>query len=139
MNTLSKKITPNFFKEEIKHNCYFEVKKHWLALQNNQDCHLALEHHILYAILRGKDWRKCFTPITNEVKLINGAQTDLALGRALYRINSHYGVFDSFAQLIDRESCARLVRAVLQGRKDDAYNLSMFKDDFLTSGASHGI
>lgn len=122
MNTLSKKITPIFFKEEIKHNCYFEVKKHWLALQNNQDCNLALEHHILYAILRGKDWRKCFTPITNEVKLTNGAQKDLALSRALYRINSHNGVFDSFAQLIDRESCTRLVRAFLQGRKEDAYN-----------------
>lgn len=34
-----------------------------------------LTHHLLYAMLRGKDWRKAATPPTNTVKVENGALT----------------------------------------------------------------
>lgn len=122
MNTLSKKITPIFFKEENKTSCYNEVRELWLTLQKNDEIQLTLAHHILYAILRGKDWRKCFTPITNEVKLANGAAPDYAFTQAFYRLNSRLDVFNDFASLIEPEQCAKLVRSLLQGRKASAYN-----------------
>lgn len=122
MNTLSKKITPIFFKEEIKPNCYNEVKELWLTLQKNDEIQLTLAHHVLYAILRGKDWRKCFTPVTNEVKLANGASPDRAIVEAMYCLNSRLDVFKDFAHLINPEPCAKLVRSLIQGRRASAYN-----------------
>lgn len=142
MKTLSKNITPIFFKEENKINCYAEVKELWLELQKNKgENPLSLAHHILYAVLRGKNWGKCFTPITNKVKLENGAQEDKALIDALYYLNSRLSVFNDFSRLIDPESCAVIVRSLLNGKSalDTSYNLSMFEDDFLTSGVSHGV
>ena len=123
MNTLSKKITPLFFREEIRHDCYADVQALWRELHKNSEEHpLTLAHHILYAILRGKDWRKTFTPITNEVKLANGLAPDWALTEALYRLNAHLDVFKDFEPLIDSQSCAALVRSLLSGRKAFAYN-----------------
>lgn len=129
MNTLSKKITPLFFNEDTRHNCYNEVKAHWLKLQANSEQHpLTLAHHILYAILRGKDWRKAFTPISNEVKLANGARAELALTEAQYSLNARLSVFNDFAPLIDPETCAELVRGVTQGRRAGAYNPAAIED-----------
>lgn len=48
---------------------YFDSKDHYVALRakwsqlvNSEDKHqLSVEYHLLYAILRGRDWRKCFS------------------------------------------------------------------------------
>ena len=128
MNTLSKKITPFFFTEETRNDCYNEVRKHWLALQRDPEKTLTLAHHILYAILRGKDWRKTFTPVTSEIKLANGAQSDRALHEALFCLNARMGVYEDFAPLIDPQSCAIMVRAILQGRRASAYNAAALEE-----------
>jgi len=123
MNHLSKKTTPLFFREEIRHDCYNEVRQHWLGLLKNSKEHpLTFSHYILYAILRGKDWRKTFTPVSNEVKIANGARADWSLTEAQYRLNSRLDVFNDFAPLIDPKVCSTLVRALLQGRRAWAYN-----------------
>jgi len=124
MNTLSKKITPFFFKEEIRQDCYSEVQSLWKELQKSKKesgGSLTLAHHILYAVLRGKDWRKCFTPVSSEVKLANGARADYTLSEAMYSLGRS-GVYADFEPLIDTPFASNLVRSLLQGRRASAYN-----------------
>lgn len=131
MNTLNKKITKLFFHEEIRHDCYNEVRRVWAELQKNRkEYPLSLKHHILYAILRGKDWRKAFTPISNKVKLANGAGANTSLKNSLYQLQTHLNTFDDFSPLIDPKTCANLVRALLKERKDDAYNAECLEEIF---------
>ena len=74
MKTLNKNQTTQFF---TRPEGYDELINEWKTLKNpNAHCHM------LYAILRGKDWRKGFTPITNTVKLTNGQQPDQAKDKA---------------------------------------------------------
>jgi hypothetical protein len=124
MNTLSKKITPLFYKEEYRDNAFEAIKSHWKSLQDNPDIRLSLEHYILYAILRGKDWRKCFTPITNTVKLTNGMVSDQTLTHALWRLSNRSGDYALFEPIIASDKCQQLVKSLLTGRKAFAYNSS---------------
>lgn len=121
MNTLSKKITPLFFKEDIRHDCYSEAKKHWLKLQYSHK--LTLAHYIVYAVLRGKDWRKCFTPVTNEIKIINGTSPNASLRQAKFDLKYKLSVFNDFEPLVSAEECAKLVRTFLSDDSDNAYNI----------------
>lgn len=50
----------------------------------------SLTHHLLYAMLRGKDWRKTATPPTNTVKVENGALTGWCFWNA-YRTVKYSG------------------------------------------------
>lgn len=126
MNTLSKKITPIFFKEDIRHNCYNEVKKHWLTLQKSHE--LTLSHYIVYAILRGKDWRKCFTPVTNEIKIINGMAPTASLRQAMFDLKYKLNVFNDFKPLVNPEECANLVKSLLSDNTDCAYNVKTLSE-----------
>jgi hypothetical protein len=52
---------------------YLKFVENWKKITNSDEKYnLKCEHHVLYAILRNKDWRKCFTPCTNKNKLNNG-------------------------------------------------------------------
>ncbi len=63
MNTLSRAMTARFFPTV---NDYDALRRHWSALVNSPRKHeLKAEHHLLYLVLCGKDWRAAFTPITN--------------------------------------------------------------------------
>ena len=71
MNTLSRAITARFFPNPDSYNA---LRKHWSSLINSERKHeLTAAHHLLYLALTGKDWRKAFTPPTNQCKLDNGA------------------------------------------------------------------
>lgn len=71
MNTLSRAITARFFPNLDSYNA---LRKHWSDLINSERRHeLTAAHHLLYLALIGKDWRKAFTPPTNQRKLDNGA------------------------------------------------------------------
>lgn len=71
MNTLGKAITQRFFKNESGFDL---LQNDWARNWQNKEWRDSLTptHFFLYAALRGKDWRKGFTPITNDVKLSNG-------------------------------------------------------------------
>lgn len=87
MNTLSRAITAQFFTTP---ESYKALQAHWSNLMRSEGKHeLSAAHHLLYLALRGKDWRKAFTPITNLNKLNNGAFPDWGLFRALRSL--HYG------------------------------------------------
>lgn len=71
MNTLGKSTTKNFFKTESGYSDMVALWKQQIANGFQPTTYDLL----CYAILRGKDYRKGFTPITNEVKLANGAMS----------------------------------------------------------------
>jgi hypothetical protein len=84
MNTLSRAITARFFPNPDSYNAF---RKHWSALTNSERKHeLSAAHHLLYLALTGKDWRKAFTPLTNQRKLDNGAFWDWGMFRALQTV-----------------------------------------------------
>jgi hypothetical protein len=86
MDTLPKAITAQWFPTPT---AYHSFRAHWRALMNSDRKHeLVAEHHLLYLALTGKDWRKGFTPITNERKLANGAFYGWSLFRAVAAIHS---------------------------------------------------
>ena len=63
MNTLSKKLTARFF---LNSEGYQMLRDRWSKLMNSPEkVNLAPEHHLLYHVLIGKDWRKAFTMMTN--------------------------------------------------------------------------
>jgi len=87
MNTLNKERTrPILGAEEI----FAALERQWKIVVNGPQKHaLGPEHHLLYAALRGKDWRRGFAPITNRRKLDNGAFHGWGALVALRRI--HFG------------------------------------------------
>jgi hypothetical protein len=71
MKTLGKEITKRFFKDD---GGFDKLQAYWGRQWQNEQWREQLEpiHYFLYSALRGKDWKKGFTPITNAVKLTNG-------------------------------------------------------------------
>ena len=45
-------------------------------------------HHLLYLILRGKNWHRAFAPVSNPVKLENGGQYNWGARKALFALHS---------------------------------------------------
>lgn len=88
MNTLSRAITARFFPNS---NSYNALRNKWSDLINSERKHeLSAAHHVLYLALIGKDWRKAFTPLTNQRKLDNGAFWDWGMFRALQTLQLQF-------------------------------------------------
>jgi len=84
MNTLSKAITATFF---VNESGYQEIERIWKENLRNGGKPTAGQH-LAYMILRGKNWRKAFTPITNTKKLANGAMPyNWGLYKAWYNLS----------------------------------------------------
>lgn len=75
MNTLSKTDTATFITQEER----AALEAQWRTIRNTA----SPAHHLLYAALRGKDWRKGFTPPKNQTWLNNGGFYQWALWNAL--------------------------------------------------------
>jgi len=89
MKTLSRAITARFFPNPDSFNA---LHKHWSSLINSERKHeLMAAHHLLYLAMMGKDWRKAFTPPTNQRKLDNGAFFGWRMFRALRTIHCRFG------------------------------------------------
>lgn len=88
MNTLPRAVTARIIVDADR---YMALRRHWSALMTSDARHeLAPAHHLLYQALRGRDWRRAFTPITNPRRLANGAFVGWALFRALGQIHAEY-------------------------------------------------
>ena len=88
MNTLPRAITARFFPNP---NSYNALRKCWSDLINSERKHqLSAAHHLLYLALIGKDWRRAFTPPTNQRKQDNGAFFGWGMFRALETIQLRY-------------------------------------------------
>lgn len=84
MNTLSRETTARFFRTEAG---FTELRKRWSVLVS-EDKPLGPAHHLLYAILRGKDWRRGFAPCTNRRKLDNGIRRWTGATRAIVALHN---------------------------------------------------
>ncbi len=116
MNTLSRAITARFFPNV---ESYEALRRQWSAVvqseRSERKHELTAAHHLLYLVLRGKDWRKAFTPLTNRRKLDNGAFVAWGLFRALGTLQFGRDVeslLAPFGGLVTPEMLAQ-VRAVL--------------------------
>lgn len=96
MNTLSKDITSYILGSD---DAYDKLRTHWSILVNDKNSRRSLTnaHHLLYAALCGKDWRKGFTPITNKVTLENGGHYNWDLWDALNGVTNPWGTTDLLA------------------------------------------
>lgn len=80
MNTLNKTITSFFFTSP---EGYAELQRRWSEIVNSEEKHnLTAAHYLVYAVLRGKDWRKGFTTPKSQDPSWQGA-TPLAAYNAL--------------------------------------------------------
>ena len=71
MKTLNKTMTARFFRNSEDYECLITLWSGWMR-DSEMRRQLTAAHHLLYLILRGRDWHKAFTPITNARKLENG-------------------------------------------------------------------
>ena len=75
MNTLSRATTARILAEPGR---YDALRHHWRALVTSDRRHeLTAAHHLLYAALRGRDWRRGFTPIRRPSKLAGGVKPSI--------------------------------------------------------------
>jgi hypothetical protein len=110
MNTLSKYITRHFFRDRDGYN---RLQAHMNGLMHEdrrraavvrkarkhdngidpatvEKPRLTAAHHLLYLVLRGKDWRKAFAPITRPSTLANGATRWRAATIAIKQLHSEW-------------------------------------------------
>jgi hypothetical protein len=76
---------------------------------------LTAAHHLLYLALIGRDWRKAFTPFSNQHKLANGLFWSWGLFRALAVLYGGYRkkeLLEPFEGLITSEMLG-ILRSVL--------------------------
>ncbi len=87
MNTLPRQITCRFFPDEA---AYQALISHWAGLVNDRVARkeLTSAHHLLYLLLRGKDWRKGFSSCTNRRKLENGQRKWGGAARTIRRLHN---------------------------------------------------
>jgi hypothetical protein len=114
MNTLNKNVTKEFYRNA---DGYQELERTWSAMVNDRELRktLGCEHHLLYQMLRGKDWRKSITSITNKRKLENGAVWNWRGGRAIWSVRNRDDVgylLAPFADVLAVDAIERL-RALL--------------------------
>lgn len=88
------------------------IRAHWRGLLHSPRKHtLTAPHHLVYAALLGRDWRRGFTPPTNARKLANGGFYDWGLFHALAGLHDHRAeaaLLAPFDGLITRETLVAL-------------------------------
>ena len=87
MQKLNQQITETFYQNA---EGYMALKSHWSRLMQDKTRRKSLTaaHHLLYMILRGKNWHRAFTPMTNPVKLENGGFYNWGARKAIQALHS---------------------------------------------------
>ncbi len=126
MNTLSRALTARIFSNPAS---YDALRRHWSGLVNSDACHtLAAEHHLLYSVLLGRDWRRGFTPITNPRRLAQNGFGGWSLWFALARLHSPWHnahLLAPFDGLVTTDMLAQ-VRALLPNPNPNHYQPADF-------------
>lgn len=131
MNTLPKALTGRFFTDPA---LFEALEARWSDLcraasdrsaPEDQRPRLTATHQALYAALRGKDYRKGFTPITNAVRLANGQDPFMALKVVVYKLHETYApnverLLAPFGGLVTMDMLCAL-RELLPQRPSDWY------------------
>ena len=120
MKTLPKAITRTFFKDELQG--WDQLRAAWkqhlatppitpVGGEAQRRDHYAAARQLLYAALRGKDWRKGFTAPTNETKLRNGYRWELENALAQVRANwtgTQQAVLEPFKDILVEDALPRI-------------------------------
>ena len=123
MDTLPRETWNGFF-ESKEH--YLKLRARWAQLNTEPgQPRLSSGHYLLMSALRGRDWRRGLTPITNAKKLANGGapgwRGHLALWEVHAGVNDCPGLRQVFDGLVTKEMhaavCARLPKGSLYGTK----------------------
>jgi len=126
MNTLSRAITAQIFPNA---KSYITLQNHWRVLVNSSRKHeLEAAHYLLYQALRGKDWRKAFSPISNQHKLDNGAFESWGLIQAFNTLHSRVAedaLLAPFDGLVTAEML-QLVRTLVPNQNFNALSKQRF-------------
>lgn len=124
MKTLGKEVTARFFQNA---EGYEGLTAHWSRLMQDKEARKGLNaaHHLLYLILRGKNWHRAFAPVSNPVKLENGGLYNWGARKALFALHSEGNaqkLLAPFADFLDREAlCA--VRELVPALRWDEHPL----------------
>ena len=86
MKTLHRDQTIKFF---IEPEGYVRLCEHWSRLMQDRELRKTLTgaHHLLYLILRGKNWQTGFAAVTNRKKLENGGFYTWRARRAVHALH----------------------------------------------------
>jgi hypothetical protein len=127
MNTLSKSITTKVINNP---EVYSALRKRWSEVMNSDRRHeLSAAHHLLYLALCGKDWRKAFTPVTNNRKLQNGAYWNWGLFHAMRIFHSklHEGwLLEPFDGIVTPEILEK-IRMIVPNVQPHKYHQDYFR------------
>lgn len=128
MDTLPLSVWQKHFKDK---DHYTDLRRRWSWLCSNSPDRPSLgpEHYLVYLALRGRDWRRAFTPITNQTKLNNGGLWDWGLWRAAVAVHSKYSqevllsVFDGLVTVEMLDQIRSMLPVPYAGvvKTDDAY------------------
>lgn len=127
MKTLGKKITQRFFLVE---DGFSLMRKRWSELVNTGHKPSSTEL-LLYMILRGRDYRKAFSPVTNETKLFNGQNPNQGLNSAMGRLRHKKTLEEMVKTLFDGIVSPEVVTDTvrfLTPSKDEPYNDMIAQD-----------
>ena len=107
MKTLNKEITKDFFGSV---DDYAKLQRRWSELMNDRELRKELhcEHHLLYQMLRGKDWRKGLTLVTNVKKLENGALWKVRGALGMVKRGDLDALLSPFAGIVTDSAVIRL-------------------------------
>jgi hypothetical protein len=120
VNTLGKDVTRRFFADGEA--AYAALLQRWRELVQDPERRKALgpEHYLLYALLRGRDWRRAFCVrdaegswrlnMTSPVKRANGNIHGSGGARALSRLHSGYweaSLLEPFGSLLTPDALIR--------------------------------
>lgn len=92
MNTLNKTITTRFFRNAEDYNRLIALWSCWMR-DAEMRSRLTAAHHLLYLILRGRNWHQAFAPVTNARKLENGGVYNWGARKAVHAL--HYADADA--------------------------------------------
>ncbi len=113
MNTLSKKYTSRFFKSDEDYDSF---RQYWSSLVNS-DCKNKLKavHYLAYLILCGKNWHKDFQPITRQIKLDNGGESEILNAYATFNyIYSEDYIMEYFAGYVTHDMLVEARKLIQQ-------------------------
>lgn len=122
MKTLGKSITQRFFLVE---DGYSLMRKRWSELVNG-DHKPSSRELLLYMILRGRDYRKAFSPVTNGTKLFNGQNPDQGLNSAMSGLRRKKDLEELvnrlFKDIVDHGAVQDMIRFLPNSTREESYN-----------------
>jgi len=97
---------------------YLQFIQAWKKAYKENKQSLTLKQHMLYAMFRNKDWRKCCTPCTNKNKINNGQKPNQTTFTAFFELRRNYRSLCVFGENVTNEMYDNLISKYLPDPKE---------------------